>query len=265
MAQRFADRIASESGGIIIYILAMSAGLGFLIYMIFGFLELRLKMQTISHFSTRLNLISSQILGAVENDVAWNATTNSPLNGGQFACLDSNSCPAGWREFTLVAADGVSLVGPSIQGIDQHGNPCANFSTVPELAKESCPFQYRIQWQPDCTGAGCKQSARIRTRLNVAPVPFLRLNSANYELNFIRGKIEGTLSGNCLAMGGTIDVDDNSKCVLPITSSFRCPPGTFLNGTDANDSLICERIPAYSQTCPTGVRTIGSDGSFICN
>lgn len=253
--------VSNNKGSIIIQsLIGAGATLAFVVAVI-TYLNSNLKQGTNSLYKQRLDLLNTRIVAAIEHNVAWKETQLNSSNSGIFNCLQTNSCPDTWNYITLVSAGGTKLVGINGTGFNLAGEECTTFSST--TSSETCPFFYKVKWKPDCTG--CRQSIEVATELLISPVQGVTLNPANYMVSFIRGKIEGTLEGQCAAMGGQLDPANRANCILPITSAAECVPGTYLNGTDANGFRICSAINGTFETCPNGMASIRPDGSLECN
>jgi hypothetical protein len=111
----------------------------------------------------------------------------------------------------------------------------------------------------------CKQGIRLASEVKITPVANFRLNPENYQFDLVRSKIRQTLSGQCKAMGGQIALENSKKCILPVTSTATCLPGSYLNGTDPAGNPNCTVLPAVYEVCANGVAGISTGGSLICN
>lgn len=253
--------VSNKKGSIILQSLIGAGVILVFIVSVIAYLNSSLKDGTNSLYKQRLELINARIIAAIEHNTAWKETQAQASNVATFSCLQNNSCPDSWTYINLVSAGGSQLVGIGGTAFNLAGEECMTFSAT--AASDTCPFLYKVKWKPDCTA--CTQSIEVATELSISPVKGVTLNPENYMVNFIRGKIEGTLEGQCSAMGGQLDPGNKANCILPITSAAECVPGTFLNGTDANGFRVCTAIQGTFETCPNGMATIRADGSLGCN
>lgn len=253
--------VSNNKGSIILQSLIGAGVILVFIVSVITYLNSSLKEGTNNLYKQRLELLNARVIAAIEHNAAWKETQANSNNLGVFSCLQTNSCPDTWTYITLMSASGNQLVGINGTAFNLAGEECMTFSS--STASDSCPFQYKVKWKPDCTG--CTQSIEVATELVISPVKGVTLNPKNYMVSFIRGKIEGTLEGQCSAMGGQLDPANKANCILPITSAAECVPGTFLNGTDANGFRVCTAIKGTFETCPNGMASIRADGSLECN
>ncbi|MFP5519244.1 MAG: hypothetical protein ACLGGX_05030 [Bdellovibrionia bacterium] len=253
--------VKNNRGGAILQGLLASVAIIVFIFSVFRYIQAQIQNANNQLYAQRLEVISSKITAAVEHNTAWKVTQEYGLNAAKFNCLRNNSCSQNWQYISLLESNGNVLLPEQGSGFTLSGKNCSDFS--PDSSSMQCPFFFRVKWRPDCVG--CNQSIQVATELTISKIPGLVLNTQNYVIDFIRGKIEGTLSSQCKAMGGRLNPNNLTDCILPITSSASCLPGTYLNGTDTNGNRVCRPIQGVFQRCSRGVATIRANGSLACN
>jgi len=263
--------IKSAAGSVMMMAILMTMIVSGAIFIFMQYLIMSYEVEQTEFFKRKFEVINSSLISSINNENIWNRIMSHASNAGAgFACLTSATvpCSPNPQKFTFVDSFNYKISDPSDPslGVDINGNPCHEFNENRQLASARCPIRYEFSWSPDCVGCKFKLlSPRIVGKIKFSHPGKIVLNTALFEIDYVREKGKGSVSETCASLKGRYQTS-TGHCIIPSTDIVP-PTSKVFTGLELNtDEPSFQDSPAVGLiSCPPSlVRAsvpVGVDGS----
>lgn len=179
MKKHLAEKLNSNNGMSIIQILIAASIMMTIIYGIISMLMFSARQQHKQTIHSTLVEVQKRLQSYLNDPGAWQKTFLAPANASAFSCINGG-CVSGTKNMILEIRDATAAgmmlsnlpndwANPTYPsgGFTDQGVACNNFNGNPGFGNDSCPFTYKIVWEPVQTMAN--PAFRITARLIYNP------------------------------------------------------------------------------------------------